>query len=592
MYQHYLVRDPLMANVPLLPPEIHIMILSHLVDSLESSHDDSMKRWLLTLTLRSCNLVCQLWHLVCRKCLMKDIRIGSRGQLDDMVEVLEGTKDFNIFGLTKRLTLEMAPKKLGICFERSFDEATIRSLSSGFPHLQVLRMRGHAAKGDPASFPISSSLTGNYRQFLQLRDLSLERYRFQTFWDLDDLVASIPSLSSLKFDQVTWPPLPPRTSRLPSPHSSPSLLQHLRIKFDPHVAVVEDPHSRPINQALSVLWFWATTVSGTSFPLPSPGDYRDSDLPINPVPRFTREDVLVIQQVLRMFFGTFTRTGYFELSWVFFPRRNICHFCCRDGSGLGSAEINFEIGKRLFPTPKPPEPPHITPIANVRAFTITERTVPIHSMRSLDWYQRLAAIAGGFQDLRGIYSRIRTFPSLHASHPLAHEWWDQERKRALRTIRQTLQSLRYDLSPVEVSFFLVFDDNASGEETGILDVDIMSEELDEDSGDEDPPNNDTESSPPQHSDNSSDASSTEDTEPNQWSHWHLPVRRSQFEDAIWSYLNSGETSLEGSSLLSMIQPNLYECSVVRTEISQVDSDISLTDFGDVFDLEGTTQDTP
>lgn len=83
-----------------------------------------------------------------------------------------------------------------------------------------------------------------------------------------------------------------------------------------------------------------------------------------------------------------------------------------------------------------------------------------------------------------------------------------------------------------------------------------------------------------------------DTEPNQWSHWHLPVRRSQFEDAIWSYLNSGETSLEGSSLLSMIQPNLYECSVVRTEISQVDSDISLTDFGDVFDLEGTTQDTP
>lgn len=100
-------------------------------------------------------------------------------------------------------------------------------------------------------------------------------------------------------------------------------------------------------------------------------------------------------------------------------------------------------------------------------------------MRSLDWYQRLAAIAGGFQDLRGIYSRIRTFPSLHASHPLAHEWWDQERKRALRTIRQTLQSLRYDLSPVEVSFFLVFDDNASGEETGILDVDIMSEELDE-----------------------------------------------------------------------------------------------------------------
>ena len=155
------------------------------------------------------------------------------------------------------------------------------------------------------------------------------------------------------------------------------------------------------------------------------------------------------------------------------------HFCCRDGSGLGSAEINFEIGKRLLSTPKPPEPHHLTPIANVLAFTITERTVPIHSMRSLDWYQRLAAIAGGFQDLRGIYACMRTYPLINAPPPSAQEQWLQQRKRVAQTVRRTIRSLKHDLYPLEVSFVLVFDDNVPDEETSMTDVDTMPEELEE-----------------------------------------------------------------------------------------------------------------
>lgn len=71
---------------------------------------------------------------------------------------------------------------------------------------------------------------------------------------------------------------------------------------------------------------------------------------------------------------------------------------------------------------------------------------------------------------------------------------------------------------------------------------------------------------------------------------YLPesTHRSQFEDAVWSYLNSAETALERSHLLPIIQPNLNlnGSSVVQTEMSQAGGppDFSWSEFDDVLDL--------
>ncbi|KAJ3487800.1 hypothetical protein NLI96_g3289 [Meripilus lineatus] len=545
-----------------------------------------MKRWLLTLTLKSCNRVCKIWHLICRKCLMKDIRIGSRGQLDEIVKGFAGNKDFKLLELTTRLTLEMAPKKLGTCSERSFGEATIRYLSSRLPHLQELQMQGHAAKEDLAPFPISRSLTVHFKQFLQLRDLSLAKYRFRTFWDLHRLAASIPSLSSLRLDQVTWPPLPPTTNRLPSPHSVPSLFSHLRIGVDSHAVVVEDLGDQPTDWTLSALWFWATNVPTPPSPFLHTGGYpRNLNLPNDSVPRFTPRDVLVIQQALRMFFGTFPPIGYLEFSWLFDPGRDICHFSCRDGSDSGPTTMSFEIGKRLLPTHKGLQPHHLTPIASVHALGFTERNLPIESMRPLEWYRRLAAIASDFQDLRGIYACMRTYPLINAPPPSAQEQWLQQRKRVAQTVRRTIRSLKHDLYPLEVSFVLVFDDNVPDEETSMTDIDTMPEELEEDTptGSEESTNDDMQIQPPEQFEHRSDALSYEATR-------YLPesTHRSQFEDAVWSYLNSAETALERSHLLPIIQPNLNlnGSSVVQTEMSQAGGppDFSWSEFDDVLDL--------
>lgn len=182
-------------TLPPLPVEIHAIIIS----ALENDLTDDRK--VVVCTLRSCNLVSRAWSAVCRRILMRNIRLCSRRQLEDMI--LRPPSSFDSpLGFLVKLVLSGSLVEED---ERPFHHLAPRYLARKAISLQVMSLFGDPDLMKSHPFPVNTSFTMHLGQFRSLAELSLSNHSFRSFWDLRRLVISPPSITFLRLHNVMWP---------------------------------------------------------------------------------------------------------------------------------------------------------------------------------------------------------------------------------------------------------------------------------------------------------------------------------------------------------------------------------------------------
>lgn len=286
-----------------LPFELQWMVLVHL-DSLKEHQEEerllnppASEQTHITNTLKSCGLVCKAWFLICRRFLMKNVRLSSRNHLEDLA--LSGS---SIVG-------SPFPHIVNLVLTTSLNESNPRPFHHLFPHYFSTKMPSlfrlyiieDKNPNRPVIFPVPRSITMHLGHFRTLTKLRLVHLQFQSLWDLRRLVISPPSLSSLWLRDVSWPSPFEEPLRVPSLISTPHKLSEVKIS--------------ECLRHWEIFWVWTTSCA------PTTSATAESTSREHTLPAFTTRDTVILSGLVEKFLPV-TITP--QILWSYREERHSC----------------------------------------------------------------------------------------------------------------------------------------------------------------------------------------------------------------------------------------------------------------------------